>query len=123
MDFVHQNSIPVAVSPRPVVQAGVLVVDWDDTGRGLQILGTMETYEREEIEKKLLPEARFSFFLFVPSILQFRFWDLRQRQLQRHPPVNCNVRRDLFFQSSGGGGGSCQKYGPFWTLGNTKKGP
>jgi len=37
-------------------QAGVLVVDWDDTGRGLQILGTMETYEREEIEKKLLPE-------------------------------------------------------------------
>eukprot|EP00435_Cladocopium_sp_Y103_P026716 s567_g6.t1 len=28
--------------------AGVLVVDWDDTGRGLQILGKTETYEREE---------------------------------------------------------------------------
>jgi len=26
----------------------VLVVDWDDTGRGLQILGKTETYEREE---------------------------------------------------------------------------
>ena len=29
-------------------EAGVLVVDWDDTGRGLQILGKTETYEREE---------------------------------------------------------------------------
>ena len=26
----------------------MLVVDWDDTGRGLQILGKTETYEREE---------------------------------------------------------------------------
>jgi len=44
-------------------QAGVLVVDWDDTGRGLQILGKTETYEREEIQQgsapaNVLPELR-----------------------------------------------------------------
>lgn len=38
-------------------QAGVLVVDWDDTGRGLQILGKTETYEREEIQQGQVPAA------------------------------------------------------------------
>ena len=38
-------------------QAGALVVDWDDTGRGLQILGSTETYERQEIQDGTVPEA------------------------------------------------------------------
>ena len=46
--------------PLLLQQAGVLVVDWDDTGRALQILGSTETYERQVGRVGKIPSWRWS---------------------------------------------------------------